>query len=571
MSLNLNVEDANNNSISLEDCYNNAWVCLLNKPQKLQKYVCAVCKQIANNAVELHCGQHAEVYIIGEKCLKNHLKNNKEKCPIENHQGCKYSEVRFVRQDVNALQVICPRQYKLGQYKGKIQTHRPKMTDEGMEEDGSEEKNGNVCNYQGTIKSLYSHLEGNCKLKPFHCEFKKFGCNTMLNQSHRDKHMLSEMKEHLDLVDKHINELQNDLTKLRKENNDLHLQLTKKQSEVEGLTEEKNELNAQILQYQQQSQVKPQLIVEKKEEKTEEKVLRDMADIDSKQLLKSCQDMIALSSLVIPALQNTVDYLLISEDKRKIKLKNNQWNNFRFGIYLLGEGVILTADCGKSNNATEFELGYLMIKTSHLWIKHKKSAIDCSGLGYPSDLGPGKGGQATTIGNGSVGGGGGYGTKGGEGTENGDGKGGDVYGEETLSKQIFCGSGGGTCREDEHIIHRGGRGGGVIELVVEQQLINHGKLQCNGKRGEDSSTFGGGGSGGSILIKLQSHNALQHTMGNITCTGGNHSNENKGGDGRVAIYGIKITAEEMKNINPKPFHQIRLKHSKKNKKLNHFK
>ncbi|ETO00937.1 hypothetical protein RFI_36503 [Reticulomyxa filosa] len=108
------------------------------------------------------------------------------------------------------------------------------------------------------------------------------------------------------------------------------------------------------------------------------------------------------------------------------------------------------------------ELGHLKIKTSHLWIKHLSSKIDCSQLGYPQFCGPGKGKN----------GGGGYGTKG---KGNGE-QGGEMYGEETLLKQIHFGSGG--CGS----IH-GGSGSGIIELIIEQQLINHGSIQSNGGSG----------------------------------------------------------------------------------------
>ncbi|ETO00215.1 hypothetical protein RFI_37232, partial [Reticulomyxa filosa] len=142
----------------------------------------------------------------------------------------------------------------------------------------------------------------------------------------------------------------------------------------------------------------------------------------------------------------------------------------------------------------EEELGHLKIKTSHLWIKHSSSKIDCSQLGYPANRGPGKG-NWSGIGSG-------YGTKG----EGNDGKSGEMYGEETF-------------------------GGGIIELIIEQQLINHGLIQSNGGNGYD-----GGGSGGSILIELQCQsqsqsNKLEQTFGTITCIGGDA--RYRGGDGRI--------------------------------------
>ncbi|ETO04466.1 hypothetical protein RFI_32932 [Reticulomyxa filosa] len=160
---------------------------------------------------------------------------------------------------------------------------------------------------------------------------------------------------------------------------------------------------------------------------------------------------------------------------------------------------------------------------------------------------------------GKNGGGGGYGTKG----EGNSGQGGEMYGEETLLKQIHFGSGGNKhdhrrSEDSEYKRQRsGGSGGGIIELIIEQQLINHGSIQSNGGDGLGV----GGGSGGSILIELQCQsqphpNTLEQTFGAITCIGGNQLYGNKGGAGRIAIYGIKLSPDDIKNINPKPFNRL---------------
>ncbi|ETO06582.1 hypothetical protein RFI_30811 [Reticulomyxa filosa] len=197
------------------------------------------------------------------------------------------------------------------------------------------------------------------------------------------------------------------------------------------------------------------------------------------------------------------------------------------------------------------ELGYLKIKSSHLWIKHPSSSIDCSQLGYPSDQGPGTGRLRTLLS------GGGYGTKGKEIIPSNDQKGG-IYGEKTLLKQIHYGSGGAS----------GGSGGGIIQLVIEQQLINYGLIQCNGGNGygygygnehnhrkKKSKQHGGGGSGGSILIKLQNSYPFPNVFGTIRCIGGNQNLINEGGKGRIAIYGVELSSNDTKNIDPKPFNR----------------
>ncbi|ETO34213.1 hypothetical protein RFI_02881, partial [Reticulomyxa filosa] len=179
------------------------------------------------------------------------------------------------------------------------------------------------------------------------------------------------------------------------------------------------------------------------------------------------------------------------------------------------------------------------------WITHSSSKIDCSQLGYPSNHGPGKG----KCRNWSFGGGG-YGTKG-EGND----------GEETLLKQIHFGSGGGSGFGGSGF----GRSGGIIELIIEQQLINHGSIQSNGGDGGNGwcDDYGGGGSGGSILIELQcqsqsqSHsNKLEQIFGTITCIGGKQDCGNEGGKGRIAIYGIELSSDDILKIDPKPFNRL---------------
>ncbi|ETO05416.1 hypothetical protein RFI_31980 [Reticulomyxa filosa] len=140
-------------------------------------------------------------------------------------------------------------------------------------------------------------------------------------------------------------------------------------------------------------------------------------------------------------------------------------------------------------------------------------------------------------------------------------KGGATYGEKTLLKEICFGSGGGSVG-----IYFGGSGGGIIELIIQQQLINYGSIQSNGG---DGSISGGGGSGGSISIELQyqcknphiyyrpphqfHQNKLEQNFGTIKCIGGNQNRMNKGGKGRITIYGIELSSNDIKNIDPKPF------------------
>ncbi|ETO08517.1 hypothetical protein RFI_28869 [Reticulomyxa filosa] len=278
--------------------------------------------------------------------------------------------------------------------------------------------------------------------------------------------------------------------------------------------------------------------LEKKVEEEEDEEEEDKRDIT---IFKShnCSKMVSIISC--SNLKNGVDFLLVSENDKQIRLKNNKWRNYNFGVYLVGKNITLTVHCDETINRKEF--GHLKIKASHLWIKHSSSTIDCSELGYPSDQGPGKGESGECNGHS---GGGGYGTKGGYNFK----KGGTTYGEETLQKEICFGSGGG--RGIKHKDDYGGSGGGIIELIIEHQLLNRGSIRSNGG---DSCMKGGGGSGGSILIKLQ-QSLFSHDFGTIQCIGGEYGEVNKGGKGRIAIYGQKLQPDDIKKINPKPFNSI---------------
>ncbi|ETO34434.1 hypothetical protein RFI_02660, partial [Reticulomyxa filosa] len=82
-------------TFSSSGCYDKDWVLLTNKAEKLNPLFCYICKQMANNAVELHCDEHenaGQVYLFGEECLQSYLKQNNGKCPIQQHEYCEFSK-----------------------------------------------------------------------------------------------------------------------------------------------------------------------------------------------------------------------------------------------------------------------------------------------------------------------------------------------------------------------------------------------------------------------------------------------------------------------------------------------
>ncbi|ETO31325.1 hypothetical protein RFI_05797, partial [Reticulomyxa filosa] len=179
-------------SISLQNsCFNKNWIAHLNQEEQISHLICLICKQIANNPIEINCPQHEnmdESLIVGENCLKNFLSNSNA-CPIEPHDGCQYFKVKAMQRQINELSVICPRQFQYD-----VQTV-------GGNEEG--QTAGTVmCDFKGKIKDLNDHLK-QCPLKLSDCWFKPFGCKYSDLESKLQDHLISHMKHHFDLVNQH--------------------------------------------------------------------------------------------------------------------------------------------------------------------------------------------------------------------------------------------------------------------------------------------------------------------------------------------------------------------------------
>ncbi|ETO16776.1 hypothetical protein RFI_20561 [Reticulomyxa filosa] len=215
---------------SFSSCYAKAWLSLTIDLQTLDNITCY------------------KIYLAGEECLKEYLKQNNGKCPIKQHAYCEFSKNKFLRNFVSELLVICPRQFDI---KGDINWNL-----------------NNSCNNKIKIKNLIDHLDKYCKLITF----------------------------------KQTNEL-NELNELKNTIKDLQLQIEKKDKQI-------NELKMEL----------------------------------SKKKIKIVK----------------IYFLLLNENTQIMKLKNNEWNNYNFGIFLLGENIILTVD----NNKEKF--GYLKIRTKKL-------------------------------------------------------------------------------------------------------------------------------------------------------------------------------------------------------------
>ncbi|ETO14629.1 hypothetical protein RFI_22741 [Reticulomyxa filosa] len=531
-------------AFSLSSCYNIDWISLTNEPQKLNTLACCLCNQIANNAMELQCNEHEtaeHAYLVGEECLQMYLKQNDGKCPIEQHDHCEFSRSKTVRQLVSELLVICPRQYELTKHA---------QSDEGTKSGERGECEKGNCDYKGKIRDMKDHLDSLCNLN----SSKQSDSLDMLDQlntiNEQIKQLQNTTKDLQSQLQSEKLESRKQIEKLKENDNRQHGQIEQLNvsiclfiEQIYNLRRELLEKDQQILEMKQcnipskkalrwfeknqhthisaspeynqtmstnfesQNSNDNTQIEEKKYEEKEKEKRDDDEDDEENNAKKNCESMLSLIKSC--DLKNGVDFLLVNENKQIVQLKNNEWNNYNFGIFLLGQNITLTVNCDRTSN--NGDLGYLRIKTS--------------------------------------GGGGGYGTKGGDGNVLDNGKGGKVYGEDTLLEEIHFGSGGGG---GSYPFLIGGSGGGIIELVIEQQLTNHGSIQANGGGGIGC----GGGSGGSILIELPSKSSLKQTFGTITCIGGNQWQLNRGGKGRVAIYGIGLLSDDIRHIDPKPFNAL---------------
>ncbi|ETO06339.1 hypothetical protein RFI_31058 [Reticulomyxa filosa] len=80
------------NSLPQQQSYfDKNWILQLNKQEAIHNVICLICKQVANNPMEIDCSQHKnmdESLIIGENCLKQFLRQNPNSCPVKPHDNC---------------------------------------------------------------------------------------------------------------------------------------------------------------------------------------------------------------------------------------------------------------------------------------------------------------------------------------------------------------------------------------------------------------------------------------------------------------------------------------------------
>ncbi|ETO18586.1 hypothetical protein RFI_18685 [Reticulomyxa filosa] len=221
---------------SSEGCLEKSWLSYRNSTEKLKTLECLLCHKIANNAVELICEDHEETksaLIVGEKCLKQYLINNRNQCPVENHDHCKYGKAKLVRQYVDELVVTCPRQFLLN-----LQLHQQPLNqvkEESQPQRSIQMPSVPMCTFEGKVKDVKEHLEHSCGLIELECRFKSFGCNEILNNQNIGSHMQVAMARHLEMLTNQFVIFQNKFDQMQEQLNKAESKNEEQAKEIELL------------------------------------------------------------------------------------------------------------------------------------------------------------------------------------------------------------------------------------------------------------------------------------------------------------------------------------------------
>ncbi|ETO31689.1 WD-40 repeat protein [Reticulomyxa filosa] len=229
-------------------CYNINWILQLNDSNKINDLICLICKQVANNPIEINCPQHASLdasLIVGEECLKQFFKSAPNSCPVQSHDNCECSKSKFAQLLISELEIMCPLQFQRD-----FQPHMQNIE----------------CSFEGKVKDLNNHLDNDCPLASVDCWFKPFGCDHSCLRYHLQEHLISNMKMHFDLVTKSFNVLKQTFLSLQKEVVSLQSQNKQLKFEME-LKKKSNEDNLTTLKENSQKYFVYIKYIEKKKNK----------------------------------------------------------------------------------------------------------------------------------------------------------------------------------------------------------------------------------------------------------------------------------------------------------------
>ncbi|ETO08742.1 WD-40 repeat protein [Reticulomyxa filosa] len=301
-------------TFSVSSCYNKDWILLTNEQQKLNTFVCSLCNQIANNAVELHCDEHEneeQAYLVGEECLQMYLKQNNGKCPIRQHDHCEFTKGKIARQQVSDLLVICPRQYDL----------KKKQSKEGINIGEKEEienesncNSTNQCNYKGKIKELKNHLDKSCQLISIQQAIslvKELQLQTVLSFEKLKENSLECKKE---------------IEKLKENDKEKDKQIQQRDKQIDALQHESMKKNEQVIELKKDIQ---QLKSEIDQIKKQIEFMKINDNEQCKQITKLNVDILFSKKILSICIMQQVCFLffLYLYNKKKKPINDNNQNN----------------------------------------------------------------------------------------------------------------------------------------------------------------------------------------------------------------------------------------------------
>ncbi|ETO17417.1 WD-40 repeat protein [Reticulomyxa filosa] len=199
---------------SSQSCYNKSWILQTNQPEEINDYICLICRQIANNALELNCSQHGdmdELLIVGDNCLKQFLKDNQNSCPIAPHNNCKYSKSKPLQRFIGDL----------------TESKTPSESEKEGETPGMIK-----CDFKGKLKELNSHLDQSCPLKLLDCRFKLFGCNHTCYPHNLNDHLIAEMELHIGLATQLVDSMKQTIQHHQNEESLLRLEISELKAQI---------------------------------------------------------------------------------------------------------------------------------------------------------------------------------------------------------------------------------------------------------------------------------------------------------------------------------------------------
>ncbi|ETO35815.1 hypothetical protein RFI_01249 [Reticulomyxa filosa] len=135
-------------------CFDKKWISVLHEDKKINKYVCFVCKQVANKV--MRSTENEKALIVGRKCLKKYKNDTSMHDPNQSRHNYPYDIDASMQVQVENLHVVCWQQYQLDvQYTKTLEKREGKYLPM---------LNTAVCTFRGKLKCMKEHLEQSCQL-----------------------------------------------------------------------------------------------------------------------------------------------------------------------------------------------------------------------------------------------------------------------------------------------------------------------------------------------------------------------------------------------------------------------